>query len=308
MDQAKDQTEKKLEDFEDVFADIVNVLLFDGKRLVKEEDLETGMVRSSYTVGGKFDPQERDTKKYWRNGQVRLAVFGLENQTGEDPDFPFRGIAYDGADYRDQLRTRARIRRENAKRKNTGKAPKHLPSFYPVVTLVLYFGDSRWNGSPHLKDHLTIPDGLEDYVSDYTLNLFEIAYLTDEQVEMFTSDFRYVAEYFVGNRKVKEGTIPTFNYPIEKMRHVEAVIELLNAVTNTDRFSDLGRLISERGNESMFTTAIDEAEMKGKAEGKAEGIIETLISLVKDGLITLKEAARRANMSESAFSQKMMRQ
>ena len=161
----------------------------------------------------------------------------------------------------------------------------------------------------HLKDHLVIPKGLEDYVSDYTLNLFEIAYLTDEQVEMFTSDFRYVAEYFVGNRKVKEGIIPTFNYPIEKMRHVEAVTELLNAVTNTDRFSDLGRLISERGKESMFTTAIDEAEMKGRTEGEAEGIVkgrtDTLISLVKDGLLSLKEAAVRAEMSESSFKKMM---
>ena len=36
----KDIVEKNLEAWNDVFADIVNVLLFKGKRLVKEQDLE----------------------------------------------------------------------------------------------------------------------------------------------------------------------------------------------------------------------------------------------------------------------------
>ena len=35
----KDMTEKTLEDFDDVFADIVNILLFNGQRLIEESDL-----------------------------------------------------------------------------------------------------------------------------------------------------------------------------------------------------------------------------------------------------------------------------
>lgn len=35
----KDITEKVLEAFNDVFADIVNVLLFDGKEILKAEEL-----------------------------------------------------------------------------------------------------------------------------------------------------------------------------------------------------------------------------------------------------------------------------
>lgn len=36
----KDIAEKTLEAYNDVFADIVNGLLFDGKEVVKEEELE----------------------------------------------------------------------------------------------------------------------------------------------------------------------------------------------------------------------------------------------------------------------------
>jgi hypothetical protein len=65
----------------------------------------------------------------------------------------------------------------------------------------LYFGDKPWNTSRSLVDCLDIPKDLKPFVSDYKINIFEIAYLTDEQVAMFKSDFRLVADYFVQLRK-----------------------------------------------------------------------------------------------------------
>ena len=193
----KDFREKRLEDFDDVFADIINGLLFKGEQRVLENDLESGMTRSAYKIEGLFEEQERDVKKYWKSGQIRLAVFGLENQTGEDSDYIFRDFGYEGADYRDQLRRRNDVRRKNAAAvKQDGEKAKlePLPPFYPVVTLGLYFGDTPWKGSRFLKDHLKIPEGLEKYVSDYQANIFQIAFLKDEEVQRFKSDFRYVAE------------------------------------------------------------------------------------------------------------------
>ena len=270
----KDFREKKFEDFNDVFADIINVLLFNGSQRVEEDDLESGMPRSAYKIEDKFAEQERDVKKFWKSGQIRIAVFGFENQTGEEPDFIFRDFGYDGAEYRDQVRRRNEIRRRNTKALAEGKASDELetvPDFYPVVTLVLYFGDKHWKGSLKLKDHLKIPEGLEEYVSDYKVNLFEIAYLSDEQVAMFKSDFRYVAEYFVASRKQKEGQTPKFTITLEHLKHVEEFIELMNAITNSDRFSALPKLIRERGGDTMMTILFDEAEARGEARGKAIG-------------------------------------
>ena len=50
----KDITEKNLEAYNDVFADILNVLLFDGKLLVDENELEEDAPRSSYKANGKL--------------------------------------------------------------------------------------------------------------------------------------------------------------------------------------------------------------------------------------------------------------
>ena len=49
----KDIAEKILEDYPDVFADIVNGFLFSGNEVVKPEELEDMQLRSAY-CGGLF--------------------------------------------------------------------------------------------------------------------------------------------------------------------------------------------------------------------------------------------------------------
>lgn len=109
----KDITEKVLEDYNDVFADIVNVLLFHGKRVVKEDCLTDTRDISQYKIENEIHEQERDVSKLWEkqdagieneNGEkVVIAMYGLENQTKIDKEMPFRVIGYDGAKYRGQI-------------------------------------------------------------------------------------------------------------------------------------------------------------------------------------------------------------
>lgn len=189
-----DITEKLLEAYDDVFSDIINVLLFDGKRLVKEDELSDAVPLSGYKDSeGKMHEQERDVAKYWRNGSIRICLYGLENQTDIDVDIPLRVIGYDGAAYRAQIL---------ADKESDGKKKKKPR--YPVVTLVLYFGEERWNKHKSLQECLEIPPELKPYVSDYKVNVFEIAWLEPETVAKFRSDFGIVADYFVQIRRNKE--------------------------------------------------------------------------------------------------------
>jgi hypothetical protein len=52
--------------------------------------------------------------------------------------------------------------------------------------------------------------------------------------------------------------------------------------------------------EKLATEAMDE----GIAKGKAEGTLELLYNLVQDGVLTLTDAAKRANMTEVIFTEK----
>lgn len=56
----KDITEKILISYNDVFADIINVALFNGRQVISEEDLEDEASLSAYKADGKIHEQDRD--------------------------------------------------------------------------------------------------------------------------------------------------------------------------------------------------------------------------------------------------------
>lgn len=249
---AKDITEKTLESYNDVFADIVNVLLFNGKQVIMEDELEEDAPRSHYKAEGKMHEMERDVAKFWKRQNVRIAFYGIENQTEPDRYMPPRVIGYDGTAYRAQL----------LDVDEKGK-PKGV---YPVATLVLYFGMEHWKYPLTLSASMDIPKELRPFINDYKVNLFEIAYLTDEQAEMFKSDFRYVADYFIQRRKNKS-YIPA---PGE-VKHIHETLELLNALTGDIRFEDACR--SLKGDEKTMREAIlDRMEMEFMEKGMEKGM------------------------------------
>ena len=97
----KDITQKVLEDNNDIFADIVNVLLFDGKPEVEENELVNTTVHSQYKAeDGKVHEQERDIAKYWKRGGTDIVLYGIENQTKVEKRMPARISGYEGASYR----------------------------------------------------------------------------------------------------------------------------------------------------------------------------------------------------------------
>ena len=72
------------------------------------------------------------------------------------------------------------------------------------MTLVLYFGHKqRWSGPLTLKERLDIPKELDKYVNDYEIHVFEIAFMDQKEVDLFQSDFRVVADYFVQKRRME---------------------------------------------------------------------------------------------------------
>lgn len=224
----KDITEKNLEAWNDVFADIVNVLLFKGKRLMKEQDLEADTKDSILKVEGEIHEQERDVSKFWKNGEIRISILGFENQTVQDYNMPLRVISYDGANYKQEL------------------LDKSLKQKYPVVTLVLYFGtDSKWKAPKRLQDCFKIPEELKPFVSDYTINVFDIAWLSDETIDMFQSDFKFVAKYFQTKRKNKE-----YKPANDEITHVDSLLKMFIALTGDNYFETVyneGNLKNEKG-------------------------------------------------------------
>ena len=283
----KDITEKRLEGLNDVFSDIVNGLLFKGAPLMKPDELIPVTPRTIYKVGGEIHEQERDTAKLWKHGCICIAILGLENQSEIDHDMPLRVISYDGAAYRAELL-------DDSKKDNTDDCRESKQKSrirYPVVTLVLYFGyEKRWTKPLSLKECFDIPAEMDEFVSDYRINVFNIAWLTDEEIVRFDSDFRTVAEFFQQKRLNKD-----FAPTRDRVDHVYEMLDLLKAVSGSAEFSEeyIGRHRDERSTVKMesffeymnrkgFEKGKLEGELKGKIEGKREGEsrLARLISLL----------------------------
>ena len=293
----KDIAEASFIELNDVFADIFNVLIYKGKRIVKENELQPLSRKSQYKADNdKLHEQERDVLKKGRGKDVELAILGVENQTLPDKDMPFRIINYDGVSYRSQIKKKSKKR-------------------YPVITIVLYFGENQaWNYSPHLTDcfntKLPKDDTLWEYISDYKINVFDIGALTDEELSLFQSDFREIAEHFVKIRRGGE-YIPSKR----TIKHVDEFLKLMKVLTGDERYSEIKKedFILEEGEEINMCTVIDTFEKRGIKTGIDIGIQtgiergvkygkqQELISLVCDSIISKEIAAQRLEMSMEEF-------
>ncbi|MDE6940627.1 MAG: Rpn family recombination-promoting nuclease/putative transposase, partial [Lachnospiraceae bacterium] len=247
---AKDITEKILADFNDVFADIINGVLFDGKQVVSEHALENVKDRSQYKFNNKIHEQERDLAKRWIPYKICFALYGLEHETGAEPYMPMRIIGYDGAAYRGQLTKRERDR----------------PNF-PVITIVLYFGTKHWDQPRTLYECMNIQENLKPFVSDYKINVVEVAFL-DDKLDNFHSDFRIIAEYFVNKRRNMEYTPSA-----QEIQHVDEFLKLLQALTGDDRYFDVLNLLQKEAKKEGVNMCeiLDKVENRGIAIGEIRG-------------------------------------
>ena len=276
----KDATERALEAFDDVFADIINGLLFGGRQIIHEQKLTDAQPFSTYKADGCNREQERDVSKYWmdesgRQINVRLALFGIENQTGYDRDMPLRVIGYDGAAYRAELSRKERS---------------------PVITLVLYFGDRPWGKNRSIYDVISVAEEFKPYVNDYKIHVFEIARLPETAIQDFHSDFKVVVDYFVHRRNN-----PDYRpKDPDAFRHTDAILKLMSVMTQDARFVET--LQGEGGKPRNMCEVLDRVEEKGIEKGIEKGMekgiekgadnarIDSIKKLMKNLKITAAQA------------------
>ena len=271
----KDITERHLEDYNDVFADILNVLMFGGERRVLEDELEPLTLTSEFRMETQEEgrrgvrEQERDIGKLWTKRKTAISVIGLENQTDQDETMPLRVMAYDGASYKSELLRIEQCRETNRARAEAGKeAACENDTRYPVITLVLYYGDKPWRCARTLYESVEVDESLRPFVNDFRINLIEVAFLDKATVEQFKSDFRFIAEYFVQKRR-NEGYHPSS----QRIRHVDETLKMMAAVTGNRMFEDRNFYERMKRGENMVDY-IEETMQKREEAGKQIGMEE----------------------------------
>ena len=265
----KDITEKNLEALNDVFADIVNVLLFKGEQVINEKDLEADTTKSMFKADGKIHEQERDVSKFWKNGEIRISILGIENQTAQDSDMPLRVISYDGASYKQQL------------------LDKNQKKRYPVATLVLYFGtEEKWSKAKNLYDCFQIPEKLKPFVNDYKINVFNIAFLSPKTISMFKSDFKIIAEYFRAKRLNQK-----YKGSQEKLKHANETLKMFSALTGDNSFEKVYNEGNSKKGGITMCDVVERIRDEGITEGILEGKADVIRKMLDANALTIEQIA-----------------
>lgn len=260
----KDINEKLLTSINEVFADIFNNFCFDGKKVIEEKDLSDAQTINAYMIDEKIHHLDSDVSKYYKNTNLIIAMLNIENQSTIDKDMPFRIIGYEGAKYNHQL-----ISGNNR---------------YPVVTIVLNFDNKRWNKPLRLKECLKDVDAnLDKFINDYHINVIDIAFLSKEEINRFTSDFKVIVDYFYQMKN--EGDYIYRNKDV--LKYPAQTMNTLSSITGDNKFKTAyNEYIEEnKGGPMSMESALDKLELraisKGRIEGKEEGVLLSLSKSIK---------------------------
>lgn len=315
----KDTVTKKYMEDNATFADVFNFLIYDGRQVIKPEQLkavDTTEVALPYGGKNQLVPIQklRDVAKLvvaMEDENAAYCLLAVENQSEIHEAMPPKNMLYDALDYVTQVEDIAKAHLENGDKPRTSS--NYLSGFYrsdkllPVITLTLYFGASKWDAPKSIHEMLSVQnEELLRFVPDYRINLISPADIADEDFSKFHTELSLVLKYIKYSKNKK------------KLRQI--VQEDSAFTTVSRRTADMIKIVTESNHlhyndgeervnmceaiEGIRNDALAEGKAEGREEGRIEGILSTLSDLVKKGLLTLTQAAEQANMSVSEFETK----
>lgn len=162
------------------FADLFNAALFDGKQVLKPNDLSE--IDTDISSILKFNRHAEtvqkilDVVKKTAYG-VDFIIWGLENQAKIHYAMPLRHMVGDAFSY---MKEYEEIAAQNKKDKNFHSSDEFLSNFkktdrlHPVISLCVYYGEREWDVPLSLKDMLEIPEEVKPLITDYKMNLIQV--------------------------------------------------------------------------------------------------------------------------------------
>ena len=273
------------------FADIFNYFLYDGKQVIKPENLRAKDRTTLAFPHANGEEKSEVIQKYrdvfkvlasMEDDNAEYLLLGVEDQTNVHYAMPARNMLYDAANYVMQVEEIVKEHRE----KQDLKKDEYLSGFakddkvLPVITLVIFWSPNEWDGSRSIHEMLAIKDdSILKYVPDYKLNLISPKEIDDKDFEKFETKLAEVLQFVKYSKNKKELKDRIDNDP--NFQHLERRdVELINEVTGS-RIK-----IPEGAKEVNMCVAIREIEKD--AEDKRS------IDLIKNLMESMKMTAEQA--------------
>ena len=187
------------------FADFYNGTVFDGRQVVRAEELQEISGESDLILRDKDGKAEelhryRDVIMRWKGKMdlVILACLACENQEKVHYAMPVRNMIYDGLAYIQQMKEIWEGHGKNKKLTEDEFLSRFLKDdkVKPVVTLVFYYVEKEWDGSRSLYEMIDFggeeeeQKNLKKFIPNYQINLVDVGRL--EKLDGFQTDLQVV--------------------------------------------------------------------------------------------------------------------
>ena len=300
----KDVLTKEYMQLKDVFADVFNFFLFDGKPVIQPQQLhekptEIFEIRRSPAGKGKAAQHFRDLLCLLSMDDAAHSylLLGIENQTQIHYAMPVRSMLYDALQYRDQIKLITKQRR--LEHQDAQTSAEFLSGFqkddrlHPVVTLVVYFGTEPWDGPRSIHEMFDdLPSDLLAHIPDYKLHMIEPAALSDEDLNKFQSNLREVLT-FIKYSKDKDRLEAVMKDPRFSAVQYEAAA-LLNELADLK----LNLNDKEEGGTINMFIGFEQLKEDYKRQGNLESLSASVKSLMTNLNLDMEAAMKALNIPE----------
>ncbi|MDE5910226.1 MAG: Rpn family recombination-promoting nuclease/putative transposase [Lachnospiraceae bacterium] len=305
------------------YADLWNGGVFEGKEMVKAGQLQeiNPILHKADDKG--FLERNRDLVMKQSSDGKCFAVFAVENQKTVDYGMPVRIMLQEALEYSHQIQA---IMKDN---ENADKALRQSEDgegdtstiyrdvgerlykirkedrLYPVMTLVVYWGEKEWKGPRSLHDMIdftaesrSMEEEFRKLIPEYPLRFLDLS--TFEHFEYFKTELRPLLELF-RRRNCKEDFLKYIKENQDSWKMNNDSWFMLSQLTQSKRLKSLIRekrqeanaIEKEESEDRSMLKALDDlvndAKMEGKIEGKLEGKIEGKIEGKAESIIAFLE-------------------
>ena len=300
------------------FADIWNGLAFNGRQVVKWDELE------EISPVGLAVNKELKTKKTadivmaaTGTGE-RLAILIAENQLSTDYSMIVRVLLREVMEYdrqvseiikknRDELRSMKGRKKSDVSGENKNLTAgeymylfKKTDRLKPVSTLVLYWNSEPWDGAKTLHDIVDFSkcEEMREISANFKLNIVNIDTLKNSDEVFKNRDVKDVVNLY---QKRNDKTAFKEYIDTQKIFDRESIEVITEMVTSKELKAYMQNNTANEGGDLDMCKAITDLIQDGKAEGKAEGKIEAYVNFINKGKATVSEAASMLGITEEKF-------
>lgn len=273
------------------FAELFNAILYRGKDVIREEELER-VIRIYPSLSGKGE-MSRDV---FMKDVKRNVCYGLELETESDYGMPERVMVYDACELEQQIKE---ISKQQKKESLTGNKlgyrekksrMKETDFLIPVVTVVLYLGTDHWEGRQKLSELYRIPEELQEFLGqkfpEYGFSMAEADFINPDDFKTDLKEFFQAMQYRNDKKKLRE-LLNTERFTKLDEETERVIIVHLGWKQLTEKMEKEGL-----GMCSALKEILEDEKAAGRKEGRIEGLKEAEVKRKEERTSIIKNMIR----------------